>query len=409
MWERLLASLFTQNQFSIKYDLGAMQEALELLGWDTPAHEVVVVGGTNGKGSVTSLVATACRLAGWRTGLFTSPHLISFEERIQVDGQPVNRDLLSEVGLDLVERFSGREQPPETSRALTYFELATLMAWGIFLRERVDVAVIEVGMGGRLDATNALPSTVRALTGVSLDHQAWLGDTVEAIAGEKVGIFRSSGVNLAVRGCAGEHAILAKVEAAGLPLTWVDADAPTASARNDALARAIFERLYARNTREACEGARVWQRACEVWRWPGRTMRLAWRGETWWIDGAHNAESAERCAQWWEEQALERVVVVMGLSPGRSAEVVAGPLLDRVQTWIVVASASGAARPVNDVAQELRALGAEDVRTGPSVAAGLDLARTQPGPRAVVGSLYVVGDAFSALGLTPTDLFPATP
>lgn len=142
----------------------------------------VHVGGTNGKGSTAHTLAAILTSAGYRTGLYTSPHLVDFAERIRVDGQPINHDYV----VDFVRDWEGKALDCDPS----FFELATVMAMDYFAHCGVDIAVIEVGLGGRLDTTNIITPELAVVTNVSLDHTALLGDTVEAIAAEKAGIFK---------------------------------------------------------------------------------------------------------------------------------------------------------------------------------------------------------------------------
>ncbi len=152
------------------------------LGNPSQSFAAVHVGGTNGKGSTSSLLASVLTSAGYRTGLYTSPHLLDFRERIRVDGKMVPREFVA----DFTERLMALRLPQQPS----YFEAATAMAFEWFRRCAVDVAVVEVGLGGRLDSTNIVRPLVSVITNISLDHTALLGDTVEAIAAEKAGIFK---------------------------------------------------------------------------------------------------------------------------------------------------------------------------------------------------------------------------
>ena len=140
----------------------------------------VHIGGTNGKGSVSTLVAAALREAGWRVGLYTSPHLISFRERIQVDGVPITEDA--------VAMWTGKLLAPILARKATFFEATTALAFADFAARGVEIAVVEVGLGGRLDSTNVLRPLVSGVTKIERDHMKYLGDTLEQIACEKAGI-----------------------------------------------------------------------------------------------------------------------------------------------------------------------------------------------------------------------------
>ena len=140
----------------------------------------VHIGGTNGKGSVSALVAAALREAGWRVGLYTSPHLISFRERIQVDGVPISEEAMA--------MWTGRLLAPILERKATFFEATTALAFADFAARGAEVAVVEVGLGGRLDSTNVVRPLVSGVTKIERDHMKYLGDTLESIACEKAGI-----------------------------------------------------------------------------------------------------------------------------------------------------------------------------------------------------------------------------
>jgi dihydrofolate synthase/folylpolyglutamate synthase len=165
---------------TIKFGLATTRALLKSVG---NPHEVVPsihIGGTNGKGSVSTLVAAALREAGWRVGLYTSPHLISFRERIQVDGVPISEQA--------VAMWIGRLLSPILERKATFFEATTALAFADFAARGAEIAVIEVGLGGRLDSTNVVKPLVSGVTKIERDHMKYLGDTLEQIACEKAGI-----------------------------------------------------------------------------------------------------------------------------------------------------------------------------------------------------------------------------
>lgn len=162
-----------------------MQEACKRWGSPERAFPAVHIAGTNGKGSVSAMVEAMARASGLRTGLYTSPHLCSFTERVRLDGEPISRDALFPVLSEVLAK------EPE----LSFFEVATLAAFVLFRDAKVDLAVVEVGLGGRLDATNVLPTPrAAAVTRIALDHTAILGDSLESIAREKAGIAKPGGV-----------------------------------------------------------------------------------------------------------------------------------------------------------------------------------------------------------------------
>ncbi|MQF86542.1 MAG: bifunctional folylpolyglutamate synthase/dihydrofolate synthase [SAR202 cluster bacterium] len=171
-----------------KYDLERMFDFAQDLELMQPPHVTVHVAGTKGKGSVAAMIESMVRANGYRTGLYTSPHLHTFRERIKIDGVPVTEDLFA-ASLDrawsYIESLNGSQQKFPTT-----FEMLTAMAMDLFKREQIDVAILEVGLGGRLDATNVFPTDVAVITSISLDHTAILGPTLSDIAHEKIGIVK---------------------------------------------------------------------------------------------------------------------------------------------------------------------------------------------------------------------------
>src|ERR1043166_4694950 len=164
----------------IKFGLETTRGLLADLGDPHLVVPVVHVGGTNGKGSVTTLVAAALRAAGWRTGTYTSPHLVSFRERIAVDGVP--------IGEDAVAMWTGRLRPAAAPPGAPFFETTTAIAFADLAARGAEIAVVEVGLGGRLDSTNVVRPLASVVTKIEMDHQKYLGDTLEAIAREKAWI-----------------------------------------------------------------------------------------------------------------------------------------------------------------------------------------------------------------------------
>jgi dihydrofolate synthase/folylpolyglutamate synthase len=194
LYQQALDYLFSFVDYSLvrslrftegKFDLGRMGQFLELLGNPQNDYPVVHVAGTKGKGSVCALCASGLRAAGYRVGLYTSPHLQDYAERIQVDGQPISHD-------ELVALLEEIKPSIEKVHELTTFEITTALAFLYFSRKKVQAAVVEVGLGGRLDATNLVDPAVSVITTLSYDHMAVLGDTLDKIATEKAGIIKPS-------------------------------------------------------------------------------------------------------------------------------------------------------------------------------------------------------------------------
>src|SRR5690606_560710 len=178
-----LAYIERQHPRSIEMGLERVRRVAASLGLGRPARRVVTVGGTNGKGSTVAFIEAIAREAGWRVGAYTSPHLLAYNERVRVDGIEADDAALVDA-FEAVERARG-------DVALTYFEYGTLAALWLFERADLDLAILEVGLGGRLDATNLVDPDVAVITTVDLDHQEWLGGDREAIGFEKAGIARA--------------------------------------------------------------------------------------------------------------------------------------------------------------------------------------------------------------------------
>src|SRR6266852_8341341 len=179
-----------------KFDLAHMRVLLAALGHPENSFSTVLVAGTNGKGSTAATLASILHASGLKPGLYTSPHLVRINERIRLNGEPISDDdfaLLHDVADRTAERLVGEGELPWHP---SFFEMLTAMAFEYFARRKVDIAVLEVGMGGRLDATNVIEPRVSVITDISLDHQKFLGDTVAEIAVEKAGIIRPGGVGV---------------------------------------------------------------------------------------------------------------------------------------------------------------------------------------------------------------------
>jgi len=386
---------------AMHFGLERMQRALDALGRPEQAFEVLHVGGTNGKGSTCAMAAAALGAAGHRVGLYTSPHLVRFNERIQVEGAPIPDGALGARVAEVRRACPWHEAAAEGER-LTYFEFATLAALLHFAVEGVDVAVVEVGLGGRLDATNAIVPRVTAVARIGLDHTQLLGDTVERIAVEKAGIFKP-GVPAVVHGRQPPGALetlRAEAERRGAPFVQAAPDWPGPvglpgphQRGNAGLAAAALRQLAGQGV--ALSEADIAQGIATA-RWPGRLEEVG--GVL--LDGAHNADGAAALA-----------AALRALHPGRPVELVFGVLSDKdaggmlgalapaARRLHAVAPASPRARPAAEVAALAATLGVPaDVHGG--LAAALACAREGARDGALVcvaGSLYLVGEARALL------------
>ena len=176
--------LLSLELIGIKLGLEQIRSLVALLGHPDRAYPSLIVAGTNGKGSVAAMVERGLRAAGLRTGRYTSPHLVDLEERFAIDGRPISRDQFDRVARRVRDAVSQLASPP------SFFEATTALALEVFRDERVDVAVLEVGLGGRLDATNVVDAVAAAITAIDFDHEQYLGSTIQEIAAEKAGVIK---------------------------------------------------------------------------------------------------------------------------------------------------------------------------------------------------------------------------
>ncbi len=192
-YKQTINYLYSLERFGIQFGLEKITHLLSLLNNPEHSFKSIHIAGTNGKGSTSSFIAQVLKEAGFKTGLYTSPHLIDFRERIQVNGVLIPRKRLTEIVerlIPLVKKMS----KGTLQRAPTYFEVSTAIAFEYFKDEKVDFACVEVGMGGRLDATNVITPMVSIITSIGFDHTKELGNTLEKIALEKAGIIKKNGV-----------------------------------------------------------------------------------------------------------------------------------------------------------------------------------------------------------------------
>jgi dihydrofolate synthase/folylpolyglutamate synthase len=429
-WLSLQESVHPQ---SIDMGLERVSRVADALGVAAAAFPVITVGGTNGKGSVAAHLEALLSALGARAGLFTSPHLIRYNERIRVGGNEVSDAELIAV-FEQIEAARG-------ATTLTFFEYNTLAALAIFRRARVDVAVLEVGLGGRLDATNLVAADAAVLASVGFDHREWLGDTLELIGAEKAGIFRvgrpavlgtpqmpasvyAAISRLGARAVVAERDFSWQIDVAGwdyrglalaLELLPPSALAGAVQYRNAATAIAALEALRSSEqarpavgplaTRLAALDEHTVAAALQRVRLPGRFQILP--GEVEWIlDIAHNEPAARVLAAQLRERPLPQsgagggcTFAVIGVLADKDAAAIGAALAGVIDRWIVCTLPGPRGTRAAELAARLVARAAPIELAG-SVAAGCELARAQaqPGDRVVVcGSVYTVGPALQWL------------
>jgi dihydrofolate synthase/folylpolyglutamate synthase len=409
----LLARLFAARRAGVVLGLDRIDEVLARLGRpERRIGAVVHVGGTNGKGSTAAFIASALTAAGLRVGVYSSPHLATLRERVMLAGAMVTEAALVAAAEQVA--VAGGD-------ALTFFEQITAMALVAMAGAGLDVSVLEVGLGGRLDATNAVAAPVAVVTGVALDHQDMLGPTLEAIAGEKAGIFKP-GQHIVI-GASGEPAAVpllrAAASAAGAAaVTVVDAaaiaavpaalglagahqraNAAAAVAALDALAAAGIVRIPDEAVRAGLAAARH----------PGRLETVASAPRVV-LDGAHNPHGAHALAAAIAAMPERPRVLVLAVSADKDVAGLVDALAGEVDA--VVATRYGQPRALEPaaLAAVVRARGAS-VETAPDVVSAIAQARARAGAGGVVvvaGSLFAVGEARVHLLGVPADPYVVT-
>ena len=415
-YERTLAGLYALDAArGIDLKLDRVRCALDRLGAPHERFGVFHVAGTNGKGSTAAMVEAALRAGGHRVGLYTSPHLVDFTERIRVDGRSIpEAEVVDRVGaLRSILSPAGIE--------LTFFELVSVLAFDAFARQRVDVAVVEVGLGGRLDATNVTTPVVSAITTIARDHEAYLGTTLEAIAGEKAGIMKP-GVPVVIGEVEPVVAERLAAEAArvGAPALFLGrevtvresaggVDVTCAQRAWPDVRLGLAGRFQRRNAAVALQmlecGAGVFPVSAEAVRaglatvcWPGR-LDVVSSAPRLILDGAHNPAAAAVLAE-----------EIHDLAHGKRVRLVFGAMRDKDWGGMwralrpvvdeVVCTAPGVARALAPavLAEAIRAEVPVRSCATPGEALAEALAGATPADLVLVtGSLFLVGDVYAVL------------
>lgn len=342
-----LAWIETLHPRTIELGLERVHAVLDNMGLRRPAYTAIAITGTNGKGSTTAMCEAILRRAGYKVGAYTSPHLITYNERVRIDGRTA-------TDAELCNAFE-RIEASRGTVPLTYFEFGTLAAFDLFQSANIDIAVLEVGMGGRLDAVNAIDADVSIVTAVDIDHVSWLGSTREAIGREKAGIFHAG--RPAICGDPNPPEIIAAeaarigarlqqvgrdfhIERTNTDWTWragerLRAGLPHPSLRGDyqlynaACALAALDALADRfpvtqaNVRDGLISAVIPGRFQVL---PGRPVRV--------LDVAHNAQAARSLAATLKQQTIPgRTLAVFGMLKDKDIVSVVGPLAGVVARW----------------------------------------------------------------------------
>jgi dihydrofolate synthase / folylpolyglutamate synthase len=357
------------------------------------AAKIIHVAGTNGKGSVCAMIDAILRAQGFHTGLFTSPHLITFRERIRLNGEMVTEEAVAN-GLTAI-----RDLVTDWDPHPTFFEVTTALALKCFSEAKINTVILETGMGGRLDATNAIQSDVSVITPIDFDHEKWLGQSLGEIAAEKAGIIkRKVPVVSAAQRPEAEEAIRARAAECEAPIEYVAASysqTPIALAgsyqgQNATLAIAALRAAKI----DIGESAIV--RGLANVEWPARFQR--WDERTI-IDGAHNPAAARVLADTWREffsdQRATLILAVLSDKDLRRICAALAPISDYVLLPKIRSARGGApeelAKVLADIAPSL------PYSIAPSIAGALSKARLRPHPILLTGSLHFAGEALAQL------------
>lgn len=413
-YREALSYLYSLQKYGIKFGLSKTSNLLRVLGHPHKAIKYLHVAGTNGKGSVASMAASILREAGYSAGFYSSPHLVRFTERIRVDGREISRKDVVSIVAELKAAMDPGDPP-------TFFEVVTVMAILHFARQGTEIAVMEVGMGGRLDATNVIHPLLSVITNISLEHREFLGPRLLDIAGEKAGIIKDGVdvltaatqpqvIGLLERICRERHSRLWRIGSnvryrggnagfhyygltrrmrhveLGLEGRYQDRNAATAIAAAELLEQKGF-RLTDEHIRAGLKRAA----------WPGR-MHVISRDPLIVLDGAHNPGAMRALARAVQSDFVHRrLILVIG--------VMADKEIARILREIVpMADHVFYTRPVYYRAAEPQVLAAEGGRLGtpfqvtPALPAALDDARGMAGPEDLIlvcGSLFTVGEALT--------------
>ena len=420
MTSQLLDRLFALETFGIKLGLDNITTLCEALGHPERSFTSLHVAGTNGKGSVTAMAHAALRAAGVHTGRYTSPHLSDLNERFVIDDRPVETAALESVVDDVLACADRLRATGVLTVQPTFFEATTAVAFELFRRAAIEVGVIEVGLGGRFDATNVISPVAGAITTIDFDHQQHLGHTLEAIAFEKAGIIKP-GMTIVLGPLVppARDVIARAAGERGATLVESAIDSHCIAEMTGGRARVTIETPQAtygpvtlglrgahqaqnavvavRLLESAAErGVRISRAAIEQGLtdalWPARLELIQLdEGHQVLLDAAHNPEGARALAAYLQRWHPERPPLVIGVMRDKNVQEIIGTLLPHVSSVIATAAPTPRAIPADDLARHLRAAGATDVRAESDAERAIDLALTHAPLVLVAGSIFLAG------------------
>jgi dihydrofolate synthase/folylpolyglutamate synthase len=400
-----ISYLLSLEQFGIKFGLDNIAALLDRLGHPERAFTSVHIAGTNGKGSVTAMVDAALRAAGHRSARYTSPHLIDLSERFVIDGTPVGQQALVAAVADLQRTAKALVRDGTLTAPPTFFEVTTATAFELFRRAGVSVAAIEVGLGGRLDATNVLRPAATAITSIALDHERYLGSTIDEIAFEKAGIIKS-GVPVVV-GDLPQAAVtvidrVARERGAEVvrttPLDVQGFTIGLAGAHQASNAAVAVKLLDVVDRQGIAVPRAAVAHGLERPDWPGRLeRRVLSGGREVLLDAAHNPAGAAALASYLTAQAGGPRPLVFGAMRDKDASGMFAALLPAVSHLILTRASTERSAEPSDLEVQARAIRDLPVTIEQSAARALEIA-WRISPRIVVaGSIFLLGDVMKEL------------
>jgi len=417
-----LSRLCTRRRLGVRPGLEATAATLARLGHPERRFPALHIAGTNGKGSTAAMIERALRAAGYRTGRYTSPHLVDIEERFCVDGLQISAATFDRIAARVREAAATLPAPP------SFFEATTALALDVFREARVDVAVLEVGLGGRLDATNVVTPIAGAITSIDFDHEQYLGNTLAAIAAEKAGVIKPhmliavadniAEVDEVITGAASaQHAEVARasdvlVEHAALdPDGRVTATLTTAQRRYDGVTLALRGRHQLANATTAVAlldaldarghfriPAAAVRSGLENAVWPARLELLQTAAGPILIDGAHNPAGAAKLASYVHEVYGRKLPFVVGVMRDKDIAGVLAPIAAVASHIVCTSAASERAAPPEDLLDFVSSVAPSlPAEAAASPAAAIARAHTLGSPVVVAGSLYLAGEVRSSV------------
>ena len=386
---KFLEELAARRRFGMKPGLDAIRGTCAALGDPQKSFKAIHVAGTNGKGAVCAMLDAALRANGLRVGRYTSPHLVKLNERFFLDGAPIGDDALS-AAAEKVAKIAPDD--------LTFFEALTAVAFLVYADAKVDYAVLETGLGGRLDATNVCVPELCVITRIGLDHCDWLGDTVEKIASEKAGIIKPHVPVVLGENLPEVRAVVeARAKEVGAQFFYAPDVASAADVPRDFPLAGTFNRENAVTALAALKvlGKGDASGFADVV-WPGRFQRV----ENFIIDGAHNPPAAHALAEALRELHLsEPLTLVAGFCGDKDVGDVLTILAPFVKKGYAVRTNNPRSLSAEETAEKMRAAGIDAV-AAPSLAAAIGSASSAP-LALICGSLFLAGEALVELGAYP--------